>query len=145
MPREAPVTSAVLPSVLITPWYLLPARPMRGSALPLRRSVSGGWWRGDWAVWQGQESRKSPDSVRFLRYLQIAEVFFRPSPGLLASAPCFHLEIRAAPDPDPGTLFLVGDHRGITGRIQTRAQIRLHPCLGNYWQPDHPFFRFVVE
>src|ERR1035438_7420798 len=24
MPREAPVTSAVLPSVLITPWYLLP-------------------------------------------------------------------------------------------------------------------------
>ena len=46
-----------------------PARPMRGSALPLRRSVSGGWWRGDPAVRQEQESRKSPDSVRFLGYL----------------------------------------------------------------------------
>ncbi len=63
------MTSAVLPSVLITPWYLLPARPMRGSALPLRRSVSGGCWRGDPAVRQEQESRKSPDSVRFLGYL----------------------------------------------------------------------------
>ena len=94
----------------------------------------------------GQQSRKSPDSVRFLRYLQIAEVFFRPSPGLLASAPCFHLEIRAAPDSDPGSLSLVGDHNGIAGRIQSRAQIWRHRGLGgNYWQPDHPFFRFVVE
>ena len=93
----------------------------------------------------GRESGKSPDSVRFWRCLQSAQVFFRAAPGLLASPPRLHFEIRAAPDPDPGTLFLVGDHRGITGRIQTRAQIRRHPCLGNYWQPDHPFFRFVVE
>ena len=46
-----------------------------------------------------------------------------------ASAPCFHLEIRAAPDSDPGTLFLVGDHNGIAGRIQSRAQIWRHRGL----------------
>ena len=60
--------------------------------------VSGGCGRGDAAVRQaGQQSRKSPDSVRFLRYLQIAEVFFRPSPGLLASAPRSALLLASAP------------------------------------------------
>jgi hypothetical protein len=38
-------------------------------AAALGRVASGGWWRGDWAVCQEQESRKSPDSVRFLGYL----------------------------------------------------------------------------
>src|ERR1035438_6189476 len=117
-------------------WFAAAPRPSRVQWLLAR---------GDPAVRQEQESRNSPDSVRFWRHLQIAEVFFRPSPGLLASAPRLHFEIRAAPDSDPGSLFLVGKHRRITGRIQTRAQIRRHPCLGNYWQPDHPFFRFVVE
>jgi hypothetical protein len=40
-----------------------------GSRCPLGRIASGGCWRGDPAVRQEQESRKSPDSVRFLGYL----------------------------------------------------------------------------
>ena len=42
---------------------------MRGSPLLLGRFASSGCWRGDPAVRQEQESRKSPDSVRFLGYL----------------------------------------------------------------------------
>src|ERR1022692_5146205 len=74
MPREAPVTSAVLLSVLITLWYLLPAaawrrrrlsvarhahfRLTRGSALLAGRIVSGGCWRADRAVRQGARLKR---------------------------------------------------------------------------------------
>ena len=65
--------------------------------------------------------------------------------AFLPPRPAFTSKYVLRPIPILAPLFLMGDHRGITGRIQTRAQIRRHPCLGNYWQPDHPFFRFVVE
>ncbi len=43
---------------------------MRGSPLLVGRFASSGCWRGHPAVRQGgQQSRKSPDSVRFLRHL----------------------------------------------------------------------------
>src|ERR1022692_1300861 len=62
-----PATAA--PKTLLRP-HLGAVHAMRGSALLLGRIVSGGCWRaGDPAVRQEQESRNSPDSVRFLRCL----------------------------------------------------------------------------
>src|ERR1017187_2235899 len=74
MPREAPVTSAVLLSVLITLWYLLPAaawrrrrlsvarhahfRLTRGSALLAGRILSGGCWPAERAVRQAARLKR---------------------------------------------------------------------------------------
>src|ERR1019366_8619003 len=120
-----PVESAELHAVLASDFHGQRSMNRRSSAASGPAAAGAPMRAGRRA---GQQSRKSPDSVRFLRYLQIAEVFFRASAGLLASAPRLHFEIRAAPDSDPGSLFLVGKHRRIAGRIQTRAQIRRHPC-----------------
>jgi hypothetical protein len=54
--------------------------------------------------------------------------------------------MRAASDPDPGSLFMVGDHRRIRGRIQPRAHVTRYQCFGGICrQPGQPEFRFIVE